>query len=343
MILTIEIISLGIALVLCIYASISDICFGIIRNKILAIAALYAFFANIVYYGLFAEDTAVDFLLNSTSVILIALLLFYTHIWAGGDCKLLCVLAMLLPARFYLIYDGQVFTLFFAILFAFFLGYLYLLGTFICRIVQRKILIDKINIRRSFFRFLRIYMLALIYISLFSLLYQEIIYKFLIINQLPMFLVNVCIAWNVGHIKILKKPILVIPLTIAEIALLIFFHRVPLTLTVSNLVFVSVVVLLRLAIVQQNCELIPTKDVQPGMILSTATTMLMSQSKVKGLPKISTEDLRSRLSAQEVQNIYRWEHSVMGMSTVTIVRKIPFAIFISLGFVVYLIVWSVMA
>jgi len=74
-----------------------------------------------------------------------------------------------------------------------------------------------------------------------------------------------------------------------------------------------------------------------GMILSLKTVIKFSSSGIKDLPLITTEDLRSRLTKEEVENIHRWGNSANGKSTITIVRKIPFAIFIASGVLVFLI------
>lgn len=98
---------------------------------------------------------------------------------------------------------------------------------------------------------------------------------------------------------------------------------------------------MRILIATQSYQVIQTALVRPGMILSTASSMQFIASRVKGLPGISTEDLRSRLTEEQAESIKRWEHSAKGQPQITIVRKIPFAIFISLGFVLYYLLWRV--
>jgi hypothetical protein len=83
---------------------------------------------------------------------------------------------------------------------------------------------------------------------------------------------------------------------------------------------------------------IPTSSVKAGMILSLGTIVLFKRSKVKGLPISTTEDMRSRISEDEAKSILRWEKSKYGEANITIVKKMPFAIFIILGVVSYLII-----
>ena len=74
------------------------------------------------------------------------------------------------------------------------------------------------------------------------------------------------------------------------------------------------------------------------MIISAETSMLFLNSRVKGLPDMSHEIVSDRISESECESIHRWEKSKYGSKTVKIVRKIPFAIFTSLGIVTYIIV-----
>ena len=86
-----------------------------------------------------------------------------------------------------------------------------------------------------------------------------------------------------------------------------------------------------------NYKAVPIAELRPGMILSMGSTMGFIGSKIDGLPLFSSEDLKSRLSAQEVESITRWSKSKYGKNTIVIVQKIPFAIFISIGTIVFTI------
>lgn len=87
-------------------------------------------------------------------------------------------------------------------------------------------------------------------------------------------------------------------------------------------------------------EEIKIADLKKGMILSTISSMMMQNSRVRGLPSVSTEDLKSRLTEEQVNSICRWSKS-RKIETITIVRKIPFAIFIFSGFLSYFVIWGV--
>lgn len=73
---------------LCIQCTKSDLKFGLIYNRILTIFFGCAVFLDAVYYGFFAKDLFRDFAFNFLVVSLLSLYLFFTHSFAGGDCKL---------------------------------------------------------------------------------------------------------------------------------------------------------------------------------------------------------------------------------------------------------------
>ena len=102
--------------------------------------------------------------------------------------------------------------------------------------------------------------------------------------------------------------------------------------------YVAIVLFFRSISEEYNYKVIPTESVAPGMILSVVSVASMSTSRVQGLPKNTTEDMRSRLTAEEVESILRWKDSRYGMSEITIVRKIPFAIFMTCGALIFLII-----
>ena len=77
------------------------------------------------------------------------------------------------------------------------------------------------------------------------------------------------------------------------------------------------------------------------MILSMASSMPMQASRIQGLPGISTEDLKDRLTTEQAESIKRWGKTQKGLDSLMIVKKIPFAIFISFGFLTYFIIWGV--
>lgn len=333
--------SLFVLLAFAIYASVSDIRSGIIKNRILLGGAAYAVIANLIYYTRIAPELFPAFALNALSCTAIACVLFYTHAWAGGDCKLLCVFCLLYPAGRYLTYSDHVLTLPFSILITFVIGYLYLLASFIGRFVQKQVQISSRYIKNALYTFLRSYVVVLIYLTLFHFIWSFTLVSKIELRPIELIALDFCIVWLVSSVKWFKNRYLCLTGLVIDVGLSIALATFPLGTNLLHYLFVFIVILMRILIATQSYQVIQTALVRPGMILSTASSMQFIASRVKGLPGISTEDLRSRLTEEQAESIKRWEHSAKGQPQIIIVRKIPFAIFISLGFVLYYLLWRV--
>ena len=170
---------------------------------------------------------------------------------------------------------------------------------------------------------------------------EQLLIRFIKDSKLSLYLiilVNIGILLIVNSFKFLQKPFAFIPTFVAGIVLKIVFKTPILT---KKMIAVYAVVLLmsalRILIQQYNYETIPSKDVKKGMVLSLQTTLAFAGSTVKGLPKVSKENLNDRITEEEAKSVIRWSKTGEGSETVTIVRKMPFAIFIFLGTLVFII------
>lgn len=106
----------------------------------------------------------------------------------------------------------------------------------------------------------------------------------------------------------------------------------------SSQIILIAVILCQRFIAMYNYQLIPTECVRTGMILSTETVLRFQLSRVHGLPIDASEELSTKISAEQADAVRRWEKSAHGQPTVWIVRKVPFAIMILIGFVA----WSIL-
>ena len=148
------------------------------------------------------------------------------------------------------------------------------------------------------------------------------------------------LAWFIGKSVLLKKWILVICVYLLNIGIGLFLRFLPFSLNPENYIMVVVLLIFQMTIKTILYEEIKIADLKKGMILSTISSMMMQNSRVRGLPSVSTEDLKSRLTEEQVNSICRWSKS-RKIETITIVRKIPFAIFIFSGFLSYFVIWGV--
>lgn len=336
-----EIVSLCLIAFLCFLCTKSDMREGIIYNRILVIFFVSAIVIDSIYYGIYAQDIFFDFLFNLLVVSVVSLYLFYTHSFAGGDCKMTIVLALLYPARYYFLYGNSNITLVFAIGFAILAGYIYLLASSIQAIITKKVKFTREYIKNFLLSFLKSYISAMIYIALFNCLLVFCDRHGLFVNMWFSWFVCLIIAWCVGRFPIFKKNALLVLVVATTVAISIVMKIVPISLNPENYTLVLVLLLCQMTIKTTIYENVYVDQLQKGMILSTFSSTLMQTSITKGLPEISTEDLKSRLTPSEIDSIKIWAKATH-TKELTVVKKIPFAIFISIGFLSYFILWSIL-
>lgn len=314
------------------YCSWTDCSTGIVKNKVLLCGASAGVVMDCFYYGFVHPELLIGFLENLGMVALISLCLYGAKIWAGGDSKLVFVLALLYPGDLYFTYAGQIITLPFVFITAFILGYLYLAAASFKNI-------KTMNLRSflgSLFSFVKNYISVLIWI------YAVEIWIFPHI-QLPWMILLVIffgISWGISRWKFLAEHAWINWIVLAlDVLGVIVTKRMP-YMDWRMYLLILAITAVRLLMHSTYYETIPVSEIKKGMILSTASTMNFQRSRVKGLPEISREDLSSRLTEAEADSIHRWEHSAHGVPELTIVRKVPFAFCIALSFLIYFLIWS---
>lgn len=331
----IQVILLGAA---CIWISITDTKFNLIRNKTVLLFGCAACVLDVLYYGIFNREAVGVFLLNVAAITGISLVIYRAHAWAAGDSKLMILVALLIPAGKM---TGTLMDFYEVMIpvYAFAAGFLFLIADTVINIKKGSISVGKEEfigrIKYAFLQFVinSVYVLTLLKIEDFVLRRFEF--------QLGSFqlIFNICILILIGHFSFFqRRP--VIGFTAGTSLLYSIGTGIwmlsPVRLLYYGVTFVFVI--LQILIGEFNYREIPTSEVKPGMVLSMGASMMFANSRVKGLPDVSHEDMRSRLSEEEAEAIHRWEKSKYGRNTVMIVRKIPFAIFISVGTGCYFVI-----
>lgn len=323
-----------------VYASVSDIKHGIIKNRVLAVFFGIAVLLDGIYYGFAVRDIAVEFLISYFIVAALAMILFFTNCWAGGDCKLSLVLGLLFPARLYVAAWETNITLFLSLVIAFLFGYGFLIVDAVYGLITRRDRISLVDFKRGSFSFFKYYIAAVAYLIAFDLLYRLVIARYIIVDSPIVSLFGFAIALATTSIKPLMKCYVFLPVLLVDIVLCIIFKIFPLSQNALHYVIVLLLAVFRILISARNYISIRADSIKPGMILSTASSVVLAHEIPKAEIQISTEKLDSRLTEDQADKIATWgERKDI---TIAIVRRIPFAAFISLGFLVYLI-WGGLA
>ena len=123
---------LGFSVLVALDGSITDIRFGKVKNGHLLVAfAIWA--VSILIYSICRREEFVfplfSFLLNLILSIVLSVVLYRLDIWAPGDCKLFLVLSLIYPLTRYATKDGNIFPSLDIVIYAFALGYLWLIAS----------------------------------------------------------------------------------------------------------------------------------------------------------------------------------------------------------------------
>ena len=86
-----------------------------------------------------------------------------------------------------------------------------------------------------------------------------------------------------------------------------------------------------------NYEEIVIEQLKPGMILSTTSSYIFFNDKLSKYKKISDETLRSRLTEKDIDQIKEVSLKRDYIKNITIMKKIPFALFISLSTIIIIL------
>ena len=319
----------------CIYFSYFDIKIGKIQNKYILVLSILSIFLDILYYGVYAHPYLYLFLINGLVMAIISILLYALNLWAAGDSKLLIFILLTIPARFYVTKGSiGIAPAIYVIVIAFILAFIYVSLESIVMSFTKKDFKYKIDVSHVI-SFIKSFFFCSIYLTLVNSILYYIFKMFMATNGILIAIADLLLAAVIYKFDVFKNKVILVLVTIFD--LLILYQR---DFTFNNYViyiYLIVLLLLRNYSRKFNYSEIPTVDLKPGMILSTTIIPNFLLSRVKGLPKYSTEDMRSRLTEEEVASIKRWEHSKYGKPTVVIVRKLPFAIFLSLGAIIFIL------
>lgn len=348
MMVFLELALIGCVLYLGIMASISDCRNSLIPNVLLLRVLPIVTVLDIVYYGVFVRDIIPEFLFNFVWVSIFAVVLYLYNLWAAGDSKLLVVLTLALPARFYPYAVIGPFPGFVLIVMIFSIAFLYVIAESIVLGIKNG---DLFTIRGTSLDFKALVVSYFFMVGSMTLC-NRILMKTLapVLSRTGMLIVaiDILIVLSLQQLRDRLSSKRMIIVTVGIWCILILgrlysgMQAIRIPVDFRSWIIVLMVMLFRLSAEKYNYQEISIDNLKPRMIPSAMTVWQFSRSRVKGLPTCATEDLRARLSEEHIESIRRWKDSKQGKETILIVRKIPFAIFIFLGFLAALLVGGYM-
>ena len=331
-----EAVMLATLFVTCAYVTVTDLKNAIIQNKVIFSSAIIAVILNAIYFIFFAEEFFIAYCINVGIMTFISLAFYALHIWAAGDSKLLILTIMLIPTRLY--YEGNIVSATVVIIIMIFsFAYLYTIGESIYIGIKEKNLFKIQRFKADIKAMVKQYIKCTCLVMIFDYLFKLVLPEFYSMNTELVLILNMIIVFLSYSIKVLERWIWLGVLAVPTVILYLVTNGISADFDFKIYILVAIVLVLRIFSEKYNYMTIPTATVKKGMVLAYSTIMCFAPSRIQGLPATTTEDIRSRISEEEAESIKRWEKSKYGQEEITIVRKIPFAIFISLGTIVYVV------
>lgn len=318
-------------------AAVTDIRKGIVPNKLVAIGFGFSVLLNLLLSFMIGITEMGTWFINMLLSDTLAIAMYANQMWAAGDAKLFAMMYALIPFE---MLEGT--SLSYSIvpyIFIFLpaLGWITIdsLVRFIKREPRRA---QKINIKTITKNWLFLSIEATAAFSLLGLIAPEFVAN----NAL--FCASLLLVYSVtcNSISWLRSiPSVLLHAAVLLVSILINPTAVQ-SPNLSTYPLIMAVILYQHAVSMYNYQLIPTLSVTKGMVLSADTIMSFLPSRVKGLPTNPDESLSSKITLDEAEAIKRWAVSSKGCDSIWIVRKVPFAIMIEIGFVIWVLVRMVL-
>ncbi len=334
---------IAILMALFVNTALSDLHSGIVRNKSILFALAAGIVSAIPYYVFFATDCLTAYAINLVIGIGVSLLLYALGIWGAGDSKLLSVTIMIFPARLYCINSRSLASCFLLISIVFIIAFIYVIADTLVLGIKQKDLFKLPKMKFDLKGYLKGFLFFYFMLALFNGVLFAVTPDTLLIDDTLLAAIHFVVILLGLRIEKKANWYIVLAMGIAYVVMLLC-KIVQFDLSVINwgaYVVVILLIMFRPFSDKYNYKTIPVSDLKTGMILSMGSTLLFANSRVKGLPAFSTEDLKSRLSAEEVDSINKWSKTTSGQESIVIVRKIPFALFIGVGTLLFA-VWEVL-
>ena len=324
-----------ILLSVCGYAFVSDILTGKIRNIMLIISGSILLVLTLVKFVFIDRDDLFLYFQNAGTVLLLGTLGYIIRLWAGGDCKLIIVVALFYPTIFCVDYNQNRYTLWLILIIAFVLSFFYLLVDSVLQMIKGNSSFNFGQTAMMLKKAIIAYLKSFVYLTALNQVYSYFIYPYFPINSILYFAISILFVFGVSKIKLSDNICVICCFALFDLVMMVISHNFVFITYWKNYLLIFIFMVLRVFMSLYNYKVIKTNEAKEGMVISRIDTLLMHKSRVQGLPDISDESLKSKLTIEEAESVRRWEKSKYGKSQISIVRKIPFAAFISAGVFIY--------
>lgn len=310
-------------------SSYTDIRYGKIKNIVLAVSALFAIPIQIWEF-IYCDISALLFGVNFVGVALFSSLLYIWGYWAAGDVKLLMAIALIFPYTLYWNLDMKGFKGLSLILVFISVTYVFvIIDTIINAMTNINTLmltLRKIVTRNVITSFLKQWFVVVAIANFLNYINGTFLGWSYAYIALIIFFIVMIIGNYLGRTKYLWVFAFG-----GDIVYWMFTHN-QVSFVIFGLLITTAIFGFGKAVQVFNYKIIDVNKIKPGMIISVLS--INKIQKLSGTTKLEekkSESMVSRIDVEEVEIVKQ-----SGIDKVRIVRKIPFALFVSIATVLYI-------
>lgn len=304
---------------------------GIIPNRILLCGFIFGVIIHVCLLIFSSAAYYPTWFLNMIIADALAFILYYAKMWAAGDAKLFMLLFFLVPPR--LLDYGELTYCIVPYICIFVPALLWICGDSIIRGLRHEKMKKKHISLRQLGSNAIIILVETTSIYSLALLISD---QFVLENGLFMSGLLMLYAFLCSSFPFTKKwPIIVGHVVILLISWIVGRYTFSFP-DWKNMLFLLGVFGFQYLVSMHNYQCIDTESIQRGMVLSADTVLSFMTSKVQGLPFDFSEELTAKITDDQAKAVRRWGKTPNGNKEVWIVRKIPFAVMIFLGFIIWM-------
>lgn len=332
-----------IAIILGIVSSVTDLKNKKIYNKNIIVALFISAISYAILYKQIEIKYIPNFTLNLIISALISFVFYYFKIWAAGDAKLFLTITFMIPYEIYEVETSNVFPALNLLIIIFCVAFIYVFFETIFLWFKDKNRLEKLKLssfkKDDVTEFIIQYLLGYLITIFINNILNKFFLDFRLSNQGLLLLCNMLILIFIYRVVKTRKSSLII-IGVFLLLNLVYYLKYGFkiySINLKMLLLVFIIIIFRRVSEKYNYEEIKISNLKPRMILSYGSVLRFFNSRVKGLPKTTTETTDSRLTEEQVTSIKRWSKSSKGSETIVIVRHMPFAPFIMVGELIFFI------
>lgn len=316
-----------------IYCFISDFNHLIVENKVLIIGSLIGLILNLSFGLVSYLPQVKNYLIGIGLTTITSLFFYFVDIYSAGDSKYLICLSFLTPLfvneKYNVFYSA-----FYPVIFSFSVGYVYLIIESIFFLFKNE------QKTTTNFKSITKKIPYLIYSFLSNLLFVFFINKLMlkifgnIYDNYYYFFVFICVVL-LNYFNKIKIEIVKICIVLLSTTCLIIFKEI-IELNLISFVVVLVYYSLNNFISNYNYKQIDINKLEEGMILSSNSVIILSAYNFENLPSDVSESTKAKLTKDNIKAIDKIS-KIIKITKLNIVRKLPFASFISVAYLLFVL------